>query len=81
MTNVETLMAVLAAFNDNDLEIASKLCHPRTTKTLRGHGPFAGTYEGVEEVRASPFQEPLRRRRSPIVAAATPDHAIRHTTT
>lgn len=50
MTNVETLRAVLGAFNDNDLDRASAFVHPDLTYTIRGHGSFSGTFRGLEEV-------------------------------
>lgn len=50
MTNVETLLAILAAFNGNDIEGGSGLVHPDLTYIIRGHGPFAGTYRGFAEV-------------------------------
>jgi ketosteroid isomerase-like protein len=50
MSNVETLRAILAAFNDNDFERGRSLAHPDLTYTIRGHGPFAGTFRGLEEV-------------------------------
>jgi ketosteroid isomerase-like protein len=50
MTNVEPRTALLAAFNDNDLETGRSLCHPDVTYTIRGHGPFAGTFLGLEEL-------------------------------
>lgn len=50
MGNVDSLREILAAFNDNDLKRASHLTHPDFTYTIRGHGPFAGTFRGLEEV-------------------------------
>ncbi len=50
MGNVDSLREILAAFNDNDLKRASHLAHPDFTYTIRGHGPFAGTFRGLEEV-------------------------------
>ncbi len=48
MGNVETLMAILAAINANDLDEAARGCHPDIVYTIRGHGPFGGTYQGVD---------------------------------
>ena len=39
-------MAILAAINANDLDEAARGCHPSIVYTIRGHGPFAGTYRG-----------------------------------
>jgi hypothetical protein len=50
MSNVETLRAILVAFNDNDFERGRNLVHPGLTYKIRGHGPFAGTFRGLEEV-------------------------------
>ena len=49
MGNVEALRAILAAFNDNDFETGRSLVHPDLSYTIRGHGPFAGTFRGLEE--------------------------------
>jgi ketosteroid isomerase-like protein len=48
MDNVEILMAMMAAFNADDLDEAAQHCHPNVVYTIRGHGPFAGTYRGVD---------------------------------
>lgn len=48
MGNVETLKEMLAAFNANDLDKAARDCHPNIVYTIRGHGPFGGTYRGVD---------------------------------
>lgn len=50
MSNVETLRAILAAFNDNDFERVRSLAHPDLIYTIRGTGPLAGTFRGLEEV-------------------------------
>ncbi len=52
MSNAETLMAILTAINANDLDEAAKGCHPEIVYTIRGHGPFAGTYRGVDALAA-----------------------------
>ncbi len=41
-------MAILTAFNANDIEGAARGCHPDIVYTIRGRGPFAGTYRGVD---------------------------------
>lgn len=48
--NVKTLRALLAAFNADELGEVSKLAHPDLTYTIRGDGPFAGTYHGIHDV-------------------------------
>ncbi len=48
MGNVETLIAILAAINTNDVDEAARGCHPDIVYTIRGQGPFAGTYRGVD---------------------------------
>jgi ketosteroid isomerase-like protein len=48
--NVRALRAVLAAFNTGDLEAAREFTHPEISYIIRGRGPFAGTYRGVDAV-------------------------------
>ncbi len=47
MGNVETLVAILAGINADDLDEAAKGCHANIVYTIRGRGPFAGTYRGL----------------------------------
>jgi ketosteroid isomerase-like protein len=47
---VHRVLAVLAAFNTGNLEAARPLTHPDFTYTIRGRGPFAGTYRGIDDV-------------------------------
>ena len=49
MGDVETLMAIISAFNNDDLD-GLRLVHDDLTYFIRGHGPFAGTDHGVETV-------------------------------
>ena len=48
MDNFETLVAILAAINANDLDEVARGCHPNVVYTIRGHGLFAGTYRGLD---------------------------------
>jgi len=52
MGNVETLMAMMAAFNADEIDEAANGCHPDIAYTIRGHGPFAGTYRGIDAFAA-----------------------------
>ncbi len=47
---VQRVLAVLAAFNTGDLDAARPLTTPDFTYTIRGRGPFAGTYHGIDDV-------------------------------
>ncbi len=46
--NLETLKAVLAAFNNNDIEAAAAGTHPEVKYIVRGRSSLSGTYEGRE---------------------------------
>lgn len=48
--NVQAIIAILAAFNDGDVDAEFSLVDPEMTYTIRGRGPFAGTYRGVHAV-------------------------------
>lgn len=47
-SNVEILKSVLQAFNDGRLDEVRRSCSPDVKYTIRGRGPLAGTYEGVD---------------------------------
>jgi ketosteroid isomerase-like protein len=49
-SNVEVLLALLEAFNTRDWETGHRLSDPELTYTIRGRGPFAGTFRGVDVV-------------------------------
>jgi ketosteroid isomerase-like protein len=51
-SNVQTVAAAIAAFNAGDLSAARPLTHPDFTYIIRGRGPFAGRYQGVDAVIA-----------------------------
>lgn len=47
-TNVEIPKSVLQAFNEGRLDEVKRSCSPDLKYTIRGHGPLAGTYVGVD---------------------------------
>jgi ketosteroid isomerase-like protein len=48
--NIETLVKVIEVFNTGDLEGGRSLTHPELTYVIRGRGPFAGAYRGIDAV-------------------------------
>lgn len=54
--NLQTLKAVLAAFNENDIATATEGTHADVKYTVRGRSSLSGTYEGREG-----FAEVVRR--------------------
>ena len=46
--NLETLKAVLTAFNNNDIEAAAEGTHPEVKYIVRGRSSLSGIYEGRE---------------------------------
>ena len=48
--NVETLRAVLQAFNSNDIEAVTKRLHPDVKYVIRGRSQVSGTFTGLKEM-------------------------------
>ncbi len=48
--NVQTLRAVLQAFNSNDMEALTKGLHPDVKYVIRGRSQVSGTFTGLEEM-------------------------------
>jgi ketosteroid isomerase-like protein len=46
--NLKTLMAILEAFNRNDIEAAARMVALDVVYTVRGRAPVSGTYHGRE---------------------------------
>lgn len=78
--NVQTLRAVLQAFNSNDIEAATKGLHPDVKYVIRGRSQVSGTFTGLKEMAKA-----LQRvrdltgdtmRAEPEVLLSGGDHAI-----